>query len=148
MKNGFYSFCFFIFVGLFFSACSFNQAPMEQHMKLTQNHWELEAISGENRSILDGLKAPFIYFEDDSKVHGFDGCNLFFGNYEVSGNELNFSQLAATDMYCQDSMQVADKFTNQLVQSKEFQIENSKLILLNSSKSPLLQFSLNPNPKE
>ncbi|GEK19697.1 META domain-containing protein [Cellulomonas xylanilytica] len=47
---------------------------------------------------------PPVYLElgDDNALSGSDGCNQLSGTWEVDGTEVDFSDLAATMMACED----------------------------------------------
>jgi len=68
--------------GLVFSACSTNHSHIQPAPSLTNNQWELKSIEGKNIAFTKEQKAPFVIFESDSKVYGYDGCNRFFGSYK------------------------------------------------------------------
>jgi heat shock protein HslJ len=42
----------------------------------------------------------FIQFKVDSKLAGHGGCNRFFGQYKISGNEIEMAPVGATRMAC------------------------------------------------
>jgi len=42
----------------------------------------------------------FIQFKGDGKLAGHGGCNRFFGQYEISGNEIKMAPVGATRMAC------------------------------------------------
>ena len=44
-----------------------------------------------------------IKFDSNGQVNGNVGCNSFGGNYEVSGDKINFSSIMATLMYCEET---------------------------------------------
>jgi heat shock protein HslJ len=40
------------------------------------------------------------FLPEEYRVSGFSGCNRFFGGYSLEGDQLRFSNLAATKMAC------------------------------------------------
>lgn len=58
--------------------------------------WNIEKAMG--KSTVGAETAPFIQFEDDGKMYGNASVNRFFGNYQLKGNKLKFSNLGMTLM--------------------------------------------------
>ena len=54
--------------------------------------WNIE------KSTVGAETAPFIQFENDGKMYGNASVNRFFGNYQLKGNKLKFSNLGMTLM--------------------------------------------------
>lgn len=50
----------------------------------------------------DADNTPFLSFSDDGNVSGYDGCNQLGGSWEATADGVEFSDLAATQMYCED----------------------------------------------
>ena len=46
-----------------------------------------------------------ITFISDGNLNGNVGCNSFFGAYKLSGDALEVGPLAATEMYCENTME-------------------------------------------
>lgn len=44
---------------------------------------------------------PSLELESNGKLSGTDGCNRLMGSYTVSGNEVTFTGVASTLMYCE-----------------------------------------------
>ncbi|WP_187388370.1 META domain-containing protein [Seonamhaeicola marinus] len=66
------------------------------------------------------------------QASGFSGCNRFFGSYSIDGNSLNFGEMGATKMLCQD-----DKNT---IESSFFKaLGKANTILFNKSGFSLFQ---------
>lgn len=42
----------------------------------------------------------FVQFKSDRKLTGYGGCNRFFGQYAISGNEIKIGPVGATRMAC------------------------------------------------
>ena len=58
--------------------------------------WNIEKAMG--KSTVGAETAPFIQFEDEGKMYGNASVNRFFGNYQLKGNKLKFSNLGMTLM--------------------------------------------------
>lgn len=78
--------------------------------KLNDVKWVLTALNGKEIKLTDSNSEMFIQFnEAEKRVNGRGGCNRFFGNYEMDGNNLKFSPMGATRMACPD-MQLEQEF--------------------------------------
>lgn len=70
---------------------------------LVNNHWELESINGRNIADLPIEKTPTLKINLlESKVHGFAGCNTFFGSVKMEKGRLNFGNIGLTKKACKD----------------------------------------------
>ncbi len=82
-----------------------------------------ESITLENK--------PYLMFAKKSLVlNGFGGCNQLAGSYEVSGQKLKLNNIAATRMFCQESMAVETSFIESLQVINSYQIVGHELHLL------------------
>ena len=50
----------------------------------------------------DADNTPFLSFSDDGNVSGYDGCNQLGGSWEATSDGIEFGDLAATQMFCED----------------------------------------------
>lgn len=135
-----------LFVSLILGACSITQPSSEEMMQITDTQWQLLTINNQEISPLKKDFVPFIAFEKDTKVYGYDGCNRFFGSYETSENSLELSPLAGTKMFCEDMMEIADQFMRALVLAKNYEIKENQLNLYDDNETLLLKFSPTPLP--
>lgn len=96
--------------------------------ELDGTQWELLYI---RKSIpLDGSTIT-IEFEN-GEVHGRSGCNSYFGEYTVKGNEITYGMLASTEMACMDPegiMQQEQEYLAFLSEVVTWSIEGEQLIL-------------------
>lgn len=86
-----------------------------------------------------GARAPFLRF-DGGRVGGLGGCNRFGGTYELTGESLSFSPLAATRMACSD-MAKERAFFDMLGKVKGMKLEGDSLELLDGEGKVLASFS-------
>ncbi|GIL22645.1 MAG: hypothetical protein BroJett042_11580 [Bacteroidota bacterium] len=78
---------------------------------------------------------PYLVFAAKSMVvSGFGGCNQLGGSYESSGQKLKLNNMAATHMYCHDSMEVETAFFQSLQKINQYKIEGHELMLLQDDK--------------
>lgn len=86
-----------------------------------------QAITFENK--------PYLVFAPKSMVvNGFGGCNQLAGSYEFSGQKLKLNNIAATRMFCQETMQTEVAFIQSLQQVNQYLIEGHELLLLQDDK--------------
>jgi heat shock protein HslJ len=88
---------------------------------------DAQAITFENK--------PYLVFAPKSMVvNGFGGCNQLAGSYESSGQKLKLNNIAATRMFCQQTMQTEVAFLQSLQQVNNYKIEGHELKLLQDEK--------------
>ena len=102
-------------------------------------------LPGSNNE-LDGTKWELLYIRkstplggsmitiefEDGEVHGRSGCNSYFGEYTVKGNEISFGMLAATEMACMEPegiMQQEQEYLTFLSEVVTWSVEGEQLIL-------------------
>ena len=60
--------------------------------------WNILKVNGEDIVVV-GDKTPFMEFNtEDSRVHGFTGCNIMNGAYTYTDKEFTFGNMATTMM--------------------------------------------------
>ena len=85
--------------------------------------------------------APWIRFDDATRVTGSTGCNSFGGKWKASGSGLSFDEIASTLIGC--SGPIGDQeaaFTSALNAVKSYAIENGALQLRDSAGTTRLAF--------
>ncbi len=66
-------------------------------------YWTLLSLEGQDVQRPQDTRTAFIRFEEGkTRVHGFTGCNRFFGRYELNGENLALSGLGSSRMACPD----------------------------------------------
>ena len=100
--------------------------------QITGREWKWVKTQMNDGSLTTPVKndAFTITFNQDGTFTGTTDCNNFFGNYEISGNQLSLLQIGATKMACQDSQETV--FFTQLNEIDSFMIDNltNELVLL------------------
>ncbi|MDN3687271.1 copper resistance protein NlpE N-terminal domain-containing protein [Cyclobacterium jeungdonense] len=91
----------------------------------------------------------FVFLEEESnRLHGYGGCNNFFGVYELkTGNRLELGKIGRTQKYCQDEMQAENFFFAYLEQVRHYQIEGDTLELRDEGNKLVLTFTKMPGDK-
>ena len=66
-----------------------------------ESSWTVDKlyVEGNEISVPEGHN-PYLAFLKDSKISGETGCNRFFGDFSVKGNELGFTNVGSTRMMC------------------------------------------------
>ena len=73
--------------------------------------WRLMILHGEAVEVADEERRPyFILNVEDSKVSGNGGCNVIGGTYVIDGNQIHFSQMFVSRMFCMDGMDLETEF--------------------------------------
>lgn len=108
---------------------------------LTNTYWKLTSIDGKTVGS-EFIKEPFIQFESDSnKMFGANGCNSFFGNYELQKNgKIKFSKVGSTLMACLNDMEIGNSFLSLLQKESYLSISNDELIFKDKNNKVLAQF--------
>jgi heat shock protein HslJ len=76
----------------------------------------------------------FVQFKSAGKLAGHGGCNRFFGQYKISGNEISIGPIGSTRMACAESVMTLEMaFFSALEGAKSFRREKTKLMLFNAS---------------
>lgn len=98
-----------LFVVLLLAGCagsSVSDGPGDDvvAMPLTNTHWQLEVVAGEEVPETGSEQKAHILFLDDGRVTGYSGCNQYMGNYRVEGENLLFDSMSSTRMACDDNL--------------------------------------------
>jgi len=106
--------------------------PKKQDMdQLTSKAWMLETLDEE--PVGPGFKKQPRYFvlSDSNRIHGFAGCNNFFGSFELKGNDIKIGNLAGTRMACPDGFS-DQPFFQALQNAEKAELKDGKLLLRSS----------------
>jgi heat shock protein HslJ len=76
----------------------------------------------------------FVQFKSAGKLAGHGGCNRFFGQYKIAGNEISIGPIASTRMACAEPITTLETaFFSALEGAKTFRRDKTKLVLFNAS---------------
>jgi heat shock protein HslJ len=68
---------------------------------VTETQWNLIELNGSEVNVPVAEGQVYIYLQQQGdKLSGTDGCNRFFGSYDLSGSSLQFHSVAQTLMAC------------------------------------------------
>jgi heat shock protein HslJ len=101
--------------------------------------WRLVELVGEAVAPpAAGGEAPFLVFEPEGgRIHGFGGCNYFFGQCEyMPGSQLRFSKIASTKKSCPD-MTAESEFLKILENADNYFTDGKVLKLHRAKMAPL-----------
>ena len=120
------------------TACQMGQI---QNASLTNTYWKLISLHGKTVIPATGYSELFMELsQDKSSIHGFLGCNRFFGHYSHKDNEIKFTKLASTKMMCANNMQYEQSFVKVLSDSVMYKIAGDNLYLYDDSNHPIAIF--------
>jgi copper homeostasis protein (lipoprotein) len=86
-------------------------------------------------------REPFIVFQtNEHRVTGFAGCNQLSGTYQLNGEQLKFSQTAATRMACAQGMDIEQRLLKALEATATWRIDGDRLQLRDSQGDVVANF--------
>ncbi len=92
--------------------------------------WRLIELAGKPVTLAEGQQVPFVMLEvKGNRMHGFSGCNRFFGTYLVKGEIFVFNKMAATRMACLKGTALEDGFLKAMSKTEAYRIRNGILEL-------------------
>ena len=104
--------------------------------------WKLTTLEGQAVTS-DPNQAQDIHFvlQEDGKVTGFTGCNVFNGNYTLEeGMRISFSKMATTRMACPDLAVNEFDFLKVFELADNYTISGNTLMLNVGRRAPLAVF--------
>ena len=120
--------------------------PLENHYvlkkeqpQITNKYWKLITLNG-NKVVTEMNEAFMTLHTEESRIHGNAGCNSFFGNYTLEGdNKINFEQMGITRMACPE-MQTEDEFMQVLGKATFYVLTDNELTLQDADKNTVATF--------
>ena len=117
----------------------------KQNSQLTDRHWKLVELYGQKVDFDKKKgKQPYLILrpEEENKIYGNAGCNRFFGTFELKeGNQIVFSQLGATKMYC-PNMETETQFLKILNTADNYSLNGETMTLNKAKMAPLAKFEV------
>lgn len=89
---------------------------------LVNTYWKLIDLQGQPVITAEGQREMKLTLNEENKVNGFGGCNAFFGSYTHDVNTIKFGQLAASRMFCADTMDQENQFLKTLADTEAYKI--------------------------
>jgi heat shock protein HslJ len=85
---------------------------------------------GNLQAVLAGTRVTATFDSAEDEVTGSAGCNTYFGDYQISGNDLSIPMIANTEMYCLEPegvMEQENRYLSAMRAAENYQIQNGKL---------------------
>jgi heat shock protein HslJ len=102
-----------------------------QEPMLVGTTWRLIELEGNPAPLgNDGRVATLELTLDGKRVAGFAGCNRMAGTYELNGDSLTLGPLAMTRMACAKGMELEQRFTAALEQTRVYRLSARGLELV------------------
>lgn len=123
-------------------ACSANESAVEGAVihELVGTRWALVQLFGNSASVGADAWEPFIALQStDARIVGYAGCNRIAGRYQLSGEQLRFSQIASTRMACPE-MAVEDALLKALDATVRWSISGDDLELRGQDGAAVARF--------
>ena len=97
---------------------------------ILDTYWTLLSLEGQDVQRPQNTQTAFVRFEEGkTRVHGFTGCNRFFGRYEEGDQQsLKLSDLGSTRMAC-PNMDQENQFMDVLSRVDRYRIAGKMLTL-------------------
>lgn len=109
-------------------------------LPLVDTRWELLELDGV--SDVSAAPTPYVVFEEDGRVNGFDACNNLMGSYsqDKATAALQLESLASTRRFCEGQMQLGDALGKALASTKSYSIDGGELMLQSADGLVLARF--------
>jgi putative lipoprotein len=111
---------------------------------LTGTYWKAIELDSKSIPSQAGTREVHLQFQMDGRVAGFDGCNPMTGSYTLSGDNLTFGRMAATQMACMNTSGTEQAFRGALEHTSRFRIAGDRLELFNDAGTRLAAFVARP----
>ena len=102
--------------------------------------WNILEANGEKITVI-GDEKPYIEFNtEESKVHGYTGCNLMNGAYTQDGRKISFGNMATTMMAGPDENMKAERSVLDAIgKAVSVKAEGENLLLLDEGKNIVME---------
>jgi heat shock protein HslJ len=126
--------------------CRLAEAPTAA-ASLENTSWRLTTLPGASLPDGGGRNAITVAFEA-GRVHGFSGCNQFFGSYAQKGEKLELGSLGATMMACAEpAMSIENLFLKSFAGDLRLAVVGNELTLMPQSGGDALRFERAAPPR-
>jgi len=83
----------------------------ELHAEMQNTYWRLLELDGNPARSPEGSREIHLILDtNESRAHGFAGCNNFFATYQLEEDALSFSPIGSTMMACPGGMDTEQSF--------------------------------------
>jgi len=109
--------------------------------ELRNTYWRLVRLEGESVQAQDQQREPHLVFAaEGERVSGSGGCNRLLGTFELEGERIKLSPMAATRMACPAGMDQEQRFVRSLERVVRYRIRGSQLELFAEGPEPVARF--------
>ena len=118
-------------LAVWLSACEVKQVQVGSpsvDVSIAPSEWAL--IELDNQPLPALSQAPTLALAEDGKANGFAGCNQFSGTYTLAAGQLTFSPLAATRMFCGETMDLEQQYLSALGSTRTYRQTANSLELV------------------
>ena len=118
-------------LAVWLSACEVKQVQVGSpsvDVSIVPSEWAL--IELDNQPLPAVSQAPTLVLAEDGKANGFAGCNQFSGTYTLAAGQLTFSPLAATRMFCGETMNLEQQYLSALGSTRTYRQTANSLELV------------------
>lgn len=131
--------------------CRLAAVPAPAAATLENTSWRLTGLPGVSLPAEQGRDAVTVNFEagfEGGRVHGFAGCNQFFGAYAQKGDKLALGALGATMMACPDpAMSIENRFLKSFAGNLRVAVAGDELTLTPEAGGEALRFERAAPPR-
>ncbi len=119
-------------------SASVNETKVEISAATLQHHnWILTHVDGKPISLPEDFSAPNIEIGESFSANGNSGCNRYFGQAELKGDQFRIDKMASTMMMCpQEAMDietimtaVLSEWSTMTLTRQELKLKNDKYTL-------------------
>jgi len=105
-------------------------ANLHPSLPLAGTRWVLSELNGSVMPPFAGGGPPWLLLDAAAgRVQGFGGCNRFSGGYRLEPGRVRFGDLATTQMFCVNYMDVEQAFLGALARADGYRIDGADLAL-------------------
>ena len=105
---------------------------------LKDTRWVLSSLAGEAVNLPQGAEAFLMLDPEAKSLTGSGGCNNLFGNLELAGEALSFSNIGSTKKYCDGIMDTEKGFMEAIRGTKKFSFADDGMLNLLGEKGKVL----------
>jgi len=98
--------------------------------KLFNTTWRVVELDGKPVTLPEGQREAYVILEvEGNRMHGFSGCNKFFGTYLIKGEIFVFNKMAGTRMACLKGLDMENEFLRAMHDTEAYRIVDGVLEL-------------------
>lgn len=119
------------------TGCAYNTGS---NTALVNTYWKWVEINGAAVAVSDNQREPHIVLNAEQRLAGSDGCNRMMGGYTLTGDQLQFTQVASTRMACMQGAEQANLIGATLPQVARYKITGDEMELRDAKGAVIARF--------